>query len=110
MLYGYPFVPFYPFKKAYFEKLICKLNPNITIDYYDADYESNYKLTVDSAFFANKVSVASPYLENYFKKINLKTYYLPFAIKHTDYKLKNYNDINEDVIIGWMGSPEILKT
>ena len=62
------FVPFYPFKKPFFEELICQLNPNVTIDYYDADYESNYKLTIDSAKFANKVSVASQHLNNYFKK------------------------------------------
>ena len=100
------FVPFYPFKKPFFEELICQLNPNVTIDYYDADYESNYKLTIDSAKFANKVSVASQYLNNYFNKINLKTFYLPFAIKHEEYELKNHKYINENLIIGWMGSPE----
>lgn len=103
------FVPFYPFKKASFEKLVCHINPNITIDYYDADYESNYKLTVDSAILANKVSVASHYLANYFKKINQKTFYLPFAINHTEYELKNHKNINKNLIIGWMGSPENFK-
>ena len=36
----------------------------------------------------------------------MKTFYLPFAIKHEEYELKNHKYINENLIIGWMGSPE----
>ena len=99
------FVPFYPFKHANFEALISKLNPSLIIDYYDADYESNYKLTIDSVKHASRVTVASPYLERYFKKINKNTFYLPFAIEHEDYSLKEYENVNS-IVIGWMGSPE----
>ena len=103
------FIPFYPFNDAYFESILVKLNKNITIDYYDADYESNYNLTVKSASILPKVSVASPYLADFFKKINPNTFYLPFAINHEDYHVKKYDKSQNEIIIGWMGSPENFK-
>lgn len=99
------FIPFYPFKNDKFESLVVACNDNVIIDFYDADYESNYDLTINAAKKAAKVTVASNYLYDYFKKINQKTYYLPFAINHEDYTLKKYVDHN-DIIIGWMGSPD----
>ena len=99
------FVPFYPFKKAKFEKFVSNLHPNITVDFYDADYEYNELLTNESAKYFNQVSVASPYLQKYFLKLNKNTFYLPFAIKHDDYILKTYEKKTK-VTIGWMGSPE----
>lgn len=98
------FIPFYPFKEDKFEKLVMSINPNVIIDFYDADYESNYNLTVNTAKNATKVTVASNYLYDYFKKINPETYYLPFAINHEDYITKKYMS-KKEVIIGWMGSP-----
>ena len=102
------FIPFYPFKNEKFEKLVVKRNSNVIMDFYDADYESNYELTVNAAKRAAKVSVASEHLLNFFKKINPAVHYLPFAIKHEDYSLKEYTEKNE-IIIGWMGSPTNFK-
>lgn len=102
------FIPFYPFKEDKFEKLVMSINPNVIIDFYDADYESNYSLTINAAKSAAKVTVASNYLYDYFKKINSETYYLPFAINHEDYITKNYIS-KKEIIIGWMGSPTNFK-
>lgn len=99
------FIPFYPFKNDKFESLVVAFNANVIIDFYDADYESNYNLTINAAKKSAKVTVASNYLYNFFKKINPETHYLPFALNHKDYSLKKYNN-NKDIIIGWMGSPE----
>ena len=98
------FIPFYPFKNDKFESLVVACNSNVIIDFYDADYETNYELTVNAAKKAAKVTVASNYLYDFFKKINQETHYLPFAINHEDYTLKKYSE-QKEIIIGWMGSP-----
>ena len=98
------FIPFYPFKNDKFESLVLAYNPNVILDFYDADYKSNYDLTINAAKNAAKVTVASNYLYEFFKKINPETNYLPFAIKHEDYTRKKYNN-QKEIIIGWMGSP-----
>lgn len=102
------FIPFYPFKEAIVEKLIKKINPNIIFDFYDADYASNYNLTIDSAKMASKVTVASIYLQNYFNKINPRTELVPFAMNFEDYKKKEYLSKSK-IVIGWMGSPDNFK-
>ena len=51
--------------------------------------KSNYKLTVDSAILANKVSVASHYLANYFKKNKSENVlFYHSQLIHTEYELK----------------------
>ena len=59
---------FYPFKNEKFEKLVVKRNSNVIMDFYDADYESNFELTVNAAKRAAKVSVASEHLLNFLKR------------------------------------------
>jgi glycosyltransferase involved in cell wall biosynthesis len=102
------FIPFYPFKDAYVEKKIKKVNPNIVFDFYDADYESNYNLIIETSRLALKITVASSYLENYFQKINPKTELIPFAMNFGDYRQKVYKN-NSKIIIGWMGSPDNFR-
>lgn len=99
-------VPFYPFKKAYFERILSLIDNCFVIDFYDADYVSNYQLTVDGAIYADKVTVASPYLENFFLNFNRNTLYVPFAIDYEVYRLKEYIDNQQVITIGWMGSVE----
>ena len=96
-------VPFYPFKNAYFERIASKINKNISYDFYDADYESNYNLTIQTARLAKNVTVASLYLKDYFKKLNIKSTHIPFAIKFDDYLSKKIE--SNKIIIGWQGSP-----
>lgn len=104
------FIPFYPFKDAYFEKLINQLHKNITIDFYDADYESNYNLTINAAKYSKKVTVASKYLQDFFFRKNIQTYHVRLAMDHKIYK-ENIFKKNDDyeIIIGWMGAPENFK-
>ena len=98
------FIPFYPFKNDKFESLVLAYNSNVILDFYDADYESNYHLTINAAKKVAKVTVASNYLYEYFKKINQETLYLPFAIRHEDYTKKICKE-KKKIVIGWMGSP-----
>lgn len=98
------FVPFYPFKDAYFEKLINQLHNNITIDFYDADYESNYNLTINAAKYSRKVTVASKYLVDFFASKGINTFHVRYAMNFKDYEVKSKIN-NEKIFIGWMGDP-----
>lgn len=99
-------IPFFPFDDAYFERVLSEIDNKFIIDYYDADYVSNYRLTINGANSADKVTVASQYLKDYFKRINMNTFYIPFAMDYKAYRLKDYKVDNSTVTIGWMGSIE----
>jgi glycosyltransferase involved in cell wall biosynthesis len=74
------------------------------MDYYDADYLSNYKLTFNSIKNAHKVSVSTHFLENKFKSVNPKTYVINMTIDEKDYLVKKRYDQGH-IRIGWMGNP-----
>ena len=103
-------IPFYPYKTSYFEEILKDIGIKYIIDYYDADYTSNYPLTISGAKSADKVTVASKYLLKYFSKINKATFYIPYAIDYSHYISKVYNKSSKgDIIVGWMGSPDNFK-
>lgn len=98
------FIPYYPFKRAYFEKILQK-HGNIIYDFYDADYNSNFQYVVDTVTYGNKITVASDFLLEFCKQYNSKSHLVPFAFDYSKYPIKKYNT-NEKIIIGWAGSPE----
>ncbi|MEX0811993.1 MAG: glycosyltransferase family 4 protein [Chitinophagales bacterium] len=102
------FVPFYPFTDAYFEPILRKINNRIIVDYYDADYCSNYKLTLNTAKSAYKVTVAGPYLVNFFAEKGIKTSFVRFAMNYREYKLHGHKS-DDKIVLGWMGSPANFK-
>lgn len=98
------YIPLFPFKSGVIEKLISKIHPNVIYDFYDADYESNYKLVFDTVSNANKITIASRFLENKFKEINSQVYFVRYTV-NTE-KFVNKRVESEILKIGWMGSPE----
>ncbi len=98
------FLPMFPYKDAYFEKLLARIHPHIIYDFYDADYASNYKLVMSTVAAAKKVTVATEYLRSKFISVNKETYLLRYAIDTKSFKVRA--NTNSDIIrIGWMGSP-----
>ena len=102
------FVPMFPYKDAYFERLISKIHPNIIYDFYDADYASNFNLVMNTVVVGNKVTVATAYLRNKFVERNQQTFLLRYAIDTNAFKIKKQDAANT-IKIGWMGSPENAK-
>ena len=100
------YIPFYPYKNSYFECALSKYHENIVIDFYDADYVHNPKLINDSVKHSNTVTVATPFLLEYFSKINPSTKHIRMTIDEKKYKIKNDYSNNNTIKIGWMGSPE----
>jgi len=101
-------VPLFPFKNAVFEKLVSKFHKKVIYDFYDADYIHNKTLVNKTAQYAYKVSVASMHLYNYFSAINSETYFLRYAIKTDNFKNRQRKSDNQ-ILIGWMGSPTNAK-
>jgi len=100
------FIPYFPYKDSLFEKKLNKLNKNIIIDFYDADYTSNYNLIINAAKSANKVSVATPFLKEFFERVNPNTFHLRMTIDQIKYiEKKHINNSEDKIIIGWMGNP-----
>lgn len=98
-------VPMFPFKQAWFEKLLSRHLPNLNVDFYDADYESNYNLVMEAVKAAHKVSVASLFLKNKFIGVNPNVHFIRYAIKTDHFKMKPAKEAKEEIRIGWMGSP-----
>lgn len=96
------FIPLFPFSYGLFEKELVK-HGNIVYDFYDADYESNFDLVIDTIKSADKVSVASPFLLDFCKKYNEKSYYIPFSFNYHKYPIKKYDTLDK-ITIGWAGS------
>ena len=103
------YIPFYPYKNSYFECALSKYHENIVIDYYDADYVHNPKLINESVKNSNTVTVATPFLLEYFSKINPSTKHIRMTINKKKYILKKDYKVNDPIKIGWMGSPENAK-
>jgi len=106
------FIPSYPYKHAFFEKLIAKIHPNLIMDYYDADHVANYDLIIEAVKSANKVSVSTNYLKDFYSSFNSKVYQINMTIDHELYSGSKKNNPNK-IKIGWMGNegnlPHLLQ-
>ena len=97
--------PFYPdIKHCFLGKLLHKLNKNITIDFFDADYLHNEELVKSSANYSKNVSVVNKFLQEYFKKINSNVFIHPIALDKKFYKKKNSYKIETVTKIVWCGT------
>jgi Glycosyl transferases group 1 len=100
------FVPAFPFKDAYYEKLLAKFHPNIIYDFYDADYTGNYTLVMNTVKAGHKITVATPFLKAKLQVVNPRTFLLRYAIETSNFQKKKSH---QQIRIGWMGSPGNAK-
>lgn len=98
--------PFYPDQKeAIFEKLVYKLNKNITVDFYDADYIVNKSIVHSTVQYCHNVTVVNDFLANYFQKIHPNVKLFPIALTPEKYLLKQIYKSSDSVIkIFWTGT------
>lgn len=100
------FIPAFPFKDAYYEKLLAKFHPNIVYDFYDADYTGNFKLVMNTVKAGHKITVATPFLKAKLEAANPRTFLLRYAIQTSNFQRKKPH---QQIRIGWMGSPGNAK-
>lgn len=97
------FPNYYDQYTPYLEKLLTRLNRNVTVDFFDADYMRN-KMLVDSiAMNCNKICVVNNFLAEYFSRINSNVFINELALRLTLYKAKSSYLINERTNIFWTG-------
>lgn len=98
--------------RAHLEALLYKLNPNVTIDFYDADYLSNRALAHSTVKYCAKITVVNDYLRTYFRRLHPRVSVIPLAIDASRYGVKDDYTIRLPVKLFWWGSPrngELLK-
>lgn len=101
------YVPMFPFRDAYYEKLIKKIHPNVVYDYYDADYVTNQTLVYNSVRSGKAVTVASLFLKTHLSQIQPNIKFVRYAINTDGFVPVNNNA--ETIKVGWMGSPANAK-
>ena len=89
----------------YLERLLHKLNSNVTIDFFDADYARNKKLIDTTVFYCDKVCVVNDHLLQYFSHIHPRVSLNDLAIDISPYLKKQNYDLQNPVNIFWTGSP-----
>lgn len=98
------YTPLFPFKHAYYEKLLRRIHDNIVYDFYDADYESNETLVFETVRAGDKITVASEFLRSKLEPYNENIDFLRYSIDTAGFKPHKRIDQNT-IKIGWMGSP-----
>ncbi len=88
----------------YLEKLLCKLNKNVTVDFFDADYGRNKKLVDATAIICNKVAVVNEYLYQYFINLNSNVCLNNLAVDVRRYNAKSIYLPHDPINIFWTGS------
>lgn len=101
------FLPYYPSKDAFWEKMIKKMVPFFVIDSTDGtDYEGNPDLIMDIFKEADRITVAFEGLYNFYQPIfGDKVKRFNYTIIDDNYIIRKDWAINERPTIGWMGSP-----
>jgi len=97
--------PYYPDQKfPHLERLSRKLNNNITIDFYDADYTENKELVNTTVKYCDKITVVNAYLFNYFSQLHANIFELPLALEPSPYLIKKDYSLNNPIKLFWSGS------
>ncbi len=101
------FLPYYPSKDAFWEKMIRQMNGKLIIDSTDGtDYEGNPDLIMDIFGVADRISVAYEGLYNFYRPIfGDKVQRFNYTIIEDDYLIRDSWEPKEKMTIGWMGSP-----
>jgi len=103
--------PYYPDqKRPYLQKLLRKLNNNITVDYFDSVYMYHPILIRETVENSDKVTVVNKYLaDNYFNKHHHHVFILPISVKLENYKLKDNYEVGDSLKLVWTGYSDNLK-
>ncbi len=102
--------PFYPDQKIpYLEKLLRKLNSNITIDFWDSVWIFNEDLVSSTVKFVDKICVANDYIMQYFINEKAEKFLFPIGINLDKYIIKEDYSDKEDFKLFYTGSPNNVK-
>lgn len=92
-------------KEAHLEKLLRKLNDDITVDYWDSVWLNSPSLYQDITMHVDKISVVNQFVFNYFKDTPPKKYLFPIAVPLDRYIVKKDYKLKEEIRLFWTGLP-----
>lgn len=103
--------PYYPdLSEPHFEKLLRKLNNNITIDFWDSVWlYSGDQLIKKTVLYCDKISAVNEFIADYFKFSNKPKILFPIGVNLTDYKTKTEFKITRPVKLFYTGGPGNVK-
>ena len=103
--------PYYPdLKTPHFEKLLRKLNKNITLDFWDSVWVySDEKLIKNSIKYCDKISVVNDFISDYFSFSKKPKLIFPIGINLSKYSIKENYDLNKPIRFFYTGGPGNVK-
>ena len=99
---AFPFCP--SGKSAFVLESMARLNPNITLDFYDADYQRNAELVYSSVKSAAKLTVVNDFLEEHFRPYHDNITIFPNALESACYVVKQDYAISGSIRLFWTGT------
>ncbi len=92
-------------KKAHLEKLLRKLNEDISVDFWDSVWLKSPELYEDIVIHVDKISVVNQFVYDHFKKYPTKKYLFPIAIDESAYVIKKSFAFEKEIKLVWTGLP-----
>ena len=104
------FLPYYPLKKAFFERCIKRMVRRLVIDCFDGgNHQQNAPLVLDTLNQADIFTVAYKPLLDFYSPMHPHVIWINWTIPTTPYLSKTTFSLNDVPVLGWMGSPENMK-
>ena len=103
--------PYYPdLETPFFEKLLRKLNNNITIDFWDSVWIfEGEKLIKETIRYSDKISVVNNFISDYFSFSKKPKLMFPIGVDLSKYSKKENYDLKTPISLFYTGSPENVK-
>ncbi len=102
--------PYYPdLKTPYFEKLLRKLNDNITIDFWDSVWIYNKELAISTVCYADKLSVVNEFIGNYFSFVDIPKLLFPIGVNLDKYLVKTDFSVGNKIKLFYTGNPNNVE-
>ncbi len=103
--------PLYPDQKfPHLEKLVYKLNENITVDFWDSVWIYNPALTEKSVKYCHRISCVNHFIVNHFSYTDTKKILFPIAMNFDAYIVKSDYKLNNPVRFIYTGNPSNVDT
>lgn len=100
---------YFDLKHPYLEKLLRKLNKNITVDYWDAVFVKQKVLIERTAKYVDQISYSNEFIGAYFKTLGKPVVRFNIAINTRHYITKTDYTVSTPLRVIWTGLPDNLS-
>lgn len=101
------FLPFYPVKRAFFERCLRRMGVYVVVDCTDGgDYLINPELVLDTMAQADTITVHCKHVKEFYQERFPKVVQVQWTIPDESYVVKTDYSLGALPTLGWMGSPD----